>query len=43
MIGLSILHKIEDMYQGSITVGRKVGGGADFTVQLPLHTGADWM
>ncbi|WP_373367405.1 hypothetical protein [Thermaerobacillus caldiproteolyticus] len=38
MIGLSIVHKIVDMDQGSIFVVSQAGEGAEFTVQLPLHT-----
>ncbi|WP_337588923.1 HAMP domain-containing sensor histidine kinase [Gorillibacterium massiliense] len=36
-LGLSIVHKIVDMHQGSITVNSAPDEGTTFTVSLPIH------
>ncbi|MDH3583578.1 MAG: ATP-binding protein, partial [Phycisphaerae bacterium] len=38
-LGLAIVHRIVDVHGGSITVHNDRGGGATFTVHLPLSAG----
>jgi signal transduction histidine kinase len=37
-LGLSIVHKIVEMHDGTISVFSEPGEGATFTVQLPVHS-----
>jgi signal transduction histidine kinase len=38
-LGLSVVHEIVELHQGSVTVNSKPGHGATFIVRLPVSAG----